>query len=127
MMFYRRNQPRKPPPGPAWARRLCGDDFFVNVVGVTWRGEPPSDADFRVLAGLRHVKRLSLAHTSIDDASLSRLAILDQVRELELRATAITDAGLARFPRLPKLERVYLARTNAPTVALLRFVVGSAR
>jgi hypothetical protein len=106
----RAGQPPAPPPGPAWARWLYGDDFFVNVTSVTWRGEPPRAADFRLLAKLRHLHRLYLADLAIDDEDVRHLP--DQVRELDLRGTAITDAGLEHFAFLPHAERIFLARTQ---------------
>ena len=41
------------PPGPARLRRLLGDDFFTNVVGVGFMGTRITDA------ALQHLKRLT--------------------------------------------------------------------
>lgn len=103
---------REPPPGPAWARRLYGNDLFVNPIAVAWHGAPPSDDDLRLLAELKHLRRLSLAGVAINDAYLNNLAQLKTLEELDLRATAITDRGLAQFPAFPNLKRVFLAKSN---------------
>ncbi len=99
------------PPGPAWARLLYGDNLYVNPIAVTWHGKPPSDDDLRLLAQLKHLRRLSLAGIAINDRYLTKLGHLEALEELDLHATAITDWGLEQLPIFPKLKRIYLANT----------------
>jgi hypothetical protein len=47
------------PPGPVWLRRLVGDDFFQDAVGVSFSGE--TDA----LKSIAHLKRLRKLKTVI--------------------------------------------------------------
>ena len=94
------------------ARWLYGNDLFVNPIAVTWHGKPPNDEDLRLLAQLRHLRRLSLAGVPVNDMYLSKLAQLERLEELDLHATAITDKGLAQFPNLPNLKRIFLAKTQ---------------
>ena len=57
------------------------------------------------LCELRHLTALDVAHTKLDDSSLTTLAgSLTRMRELNLRGCAISDAGLARCRGFGRLE-----------------------
>jgi hypothetical protein len=73
--------PGDKPPGPAWLRKLLGDDLFADVWWIDFRGPEVSDA------GLEHLKRLP------------------QLQELDLRGTNVTDAGVKNLKQaLPNCQ-----------------------
>ena len=65
--------------------------------------------DNKVLfAGLKGLRRLSLANTDVSDASVEHLKGLVQLESLNLERTKVTDAGLSRLAGLSKLQRLKL-------------------
>ena len=56
--------PNATPPGPAWLRRMLGDDFFQSVNGVYFPpleiGNPVTNADLERLRGFSKLKALGL-------------------------------------------------------------------
>ena len=68
------------PPGPAWLRKLLGDDLFVNVTKVDLRGSQVSDAGLKHLKGLTQLQELNLNDTKVSDAGLQHLKGLTQLQ-----------------------------------------------
>ncbi|MEX2142885.1 MAG: hypothetical protein WD894_26750 [Pirellulales bacterium] len=85
---------------PAWARELCGDDFFQTCTGVYfwWR--------------LSEDRTETYPHKLTDD-DLKCLADLPQLEVLYIDKAPITDAGLAHLPHPKRLSHVRLDDTNA--------------
>jgi hypothetical protein len=111
------DMPVHPPkiPGPAWLRKLLGDDFFVNVVAI----DTGNDA---VLEDLRELPYLRVLHlndsTAITDKSLDRLRQLDQLEQLVVARTSLTDSGLASLEGLHKLRALDLRETQTTDAGL---------
>ena len=63
------------PPGPAWLRKLLGDDFLADVVAVT------------------------LTTAEVTDEVLDHLRALNKLRDIELEGTQVTDAGIRSLQR----------------------------
>ena len=109
------------PPGPAWARRLLGIDFFADATELRctdpmeraasqvgspmppW-GLPLTDASLGTIAELAHLERLDLGRTQMTGNGLEKLGVLRRLRELSLYKTATSDAGLDGVGRLTRLE-----------------------
>ncbi len=65
------------------------------------------------LAGLTHLRKLSLNRTAVDDAGLAHLAALPTLTELSLVGNAgVTDAGAAHLARCPALKVLQLQDTR---------------
>lgn len=130
---------RDNPSGPAWLRKLLGDNVFSNVVRVELRPDkqtylskrPPMpasawdlfehrlrdgpialDEELKVVAEFTNQERLSLAWTSIGDAGLARLPTLERLTDLELAYTNVTDAGLVHLQKFSRLQRLGLQGTQ---------------
>ena len=97
------------PPGPAWMRKLLGNDFFATVNLVVSMG---NDADLKLLKGLSNLRTLDLTNTHVTDAELEALEGLAKLQLLCLRNTQITDAGLQHVRALTSLGHVNLSRTR---------------
>ena len=76
------------PPGPAWLRRICGQNVSANVVEI------------QLFAGNRQNPQ------RFTDVEARRLAVLHELKWLVLQDTKLTDEGLAHFQSLTKLERL---------------------
>jgi hypothetical protein len=103
------------PPGPAWLRRLVGENFFGEVENVEFPAEirsPIVDADLVRLGSLTNLKSLELRNTEIGDAGLANLEGMTRLRALDLSETRVTDAGLVHLKRLTTLTWLDLRRTN---------------
>jgi Leucine-rich repeat (LRR) protein len=126
------------PPGPAWLRRLLGDDFFTTVVGVgvntpadmKYLGElselrgvgaygvPIADVDLESIRGSTQLKGLNLSLTKVTDAGLRNLKTLSQLEDLELSVTRVTDLGLKHLRGLTKLKSLNLNDTRITDAGL---------
>ena len=81
------------PPGPAWARRLLGVDFFADVIRIipqrfmhdTPGDSPITDACLKDVAELTCVERLDLQDSKVSDAGLRALVGLARLQMLNLR------------------------------------------
>jgi Leucine-rich repeat (LRR) protein len=109
------------PPGPAWVRRLLGDDFFADVVNVNgmiltlFNDRPGSnsitDAWLEHIGKLHRLEVLDLGNSHVSDAGLKELHGLTRLRKLDLHRTNITDAGLKELQGLTYLQELNLAQT----------------
>ena len=131
------------PPGPAWLRKLLGDDFFSSVEAVQmkynvtdeWLGRLEPFADLKSfsldtatditdqgLLCIRKFKRLhslSLYRTGVTDATLEYIRGLTELRHLVLANTKVTDAGLSHVKDLKKLEDLNLWGTLVTDAGLV--------
>ncbi len=82
------------------------------IADLDLAGASLGDADLANLAGLKNLKRLSLARCPVTDAGVTHLKGLDQLESLNLYATGVTDAGLANLNGLKKLKRLYVFETK---------------
>ena len=86
------------PPGPAWLRALVGDDFFADVLHVSFFMAPKAaevnDVVFEHVKPLRRLEWLRLRGTQITDPGLLELNRLTELVYLDLSGTHVTDAGL---------------------------------
>jgi|GEM_PF-2034355 len=104
--------------GPAWLRRLLGDDFFSDVHAVTLRGGSHDDCDLAFLQELPELRQLDLQDTTITDAGLEHLSGLSELVRLNLKGTFVSDAGLRRVKGLSRLEHLDLSGTKVGDAAL---------
>ncbi len=89
--------------GPAWLRRVLGDDFFNKATVVFLaRAQNPQECLDR-LKDLPHLQKLDLINNQITDAELEHLEGMTELQNLIL-GDQITDAGLKRIVGLKRLE-----------------------
>jgi len=77
------------PRAPDWLRRLLGDDYFHDVVSLTW------------------------LHFHADEVTPDDLVDLPKLRDLTLREMPITDEGLQKLARLRRLESLCIDTGNS--------------
>ena len=107
------------PPGPAWLRRIVGDDFFARITQVQFGGgSANSDRDLECLAPLTDLEGLVIPLTPISDAGLRYLARFRQLRCLYLVGTRITDEGASYLRDLRRLEYLTLTCPNVTDAGL---------
>ena len=132
------------PPGPAWMRKVLGDDFFGKVVSVELQndedlehlrgltsleelylreryfddGTLATDAGLQYLKRLTNLQRLDLGGTRTSDAGVKHLKGLTKLRELVLDETQVTDAGLKHLKELTNLEWLDLDVTQVTDAGL---------
>jgi hypothetical protein len=107
--------------GPKWLRDLAGKErmrSFDDVVEVSLRETPATDATLSYLNRLTGLRALSLEATQVTDAGLTHLQGLTRLQELDLDGTQVTDAGLARLSGLHSLQRLYLDGTHLTDAGL---------
>ncbi|MGO8688343.1 MAG: hypothetical protein ACLQLG_01800 [Thermoguttaceae bacterium] len=109
---YQKKDPFDEPPGPAWLRKLLGDDLFASVTWVRLSDSDVSDAALEYLKGLARLEILDLNRTNVSDAGLQHLKGLTQLRELCLGGTKVSDAGLENLMGLTQLQKLWLDSTN---------------
>jgi hypothetical protein len=122
---YAHNFPqRAEPPGPAWLRKLLGDDFFATVISVTVRTDAGMEQldDLPALLNVRVLPAptIGAAPDKLTDAGLTHLQRLTQLRTLQLQRTSMTDAGVVSFNRLTKLNILELDYTELTDSGLAR-------
>jgi hypothetical protein len=111
--------PAARPPGPAWLRRLLGDDFFARAYNVTFFHQTElTNADLSQLATLKKLNEVAIIEGRITDDGLDVIGRLTNLKWLRLCEVPITDAGLARLEPLENLESLDLAGTQITDMAL---------
>jgi len=99
------------PPAPAWLRKLVGDDFFGDVLGVCLY-PPVGDAALGHVSALADLETLWLSDTDVTDKCLEHLTGLRKLNTLELSNTEVSDRGLVNFKGLTKLNTLGLSGTE---------------
>jgi hypothetical protein len=129
--------PNARPPEPAWLRGWLGEDFFAEVVSVSyneflsafvsprqlWQA---TDTELAQLEGLTELQSLSLNGNQVTDAGLAHIAGLTRLHYLYLNDTQVTDAGLAYIAGLPQLQYLHL-NGHQVTDAGLVYIAGLTR
>lgn len=140
---------RPEPPGPAFLRKLLGDDILAHVVQVqfpyveiddsdlVWLESLPdvesldlrnkkgvTDDGLEHLSGLSRLLTLVLNQTKVTGAGLRHLKMAKRMKLLSLQGLPITDADLVRlaaFPELEELNLTFTQITDADIVQLAAF------
>jgi len=107
------------PPGPAWLRRLLGDNAFAEPqIDCLW-----TNGKLSCLRDCPRLTRLLLRSGSVDDTEeLAVLADLPQLTHLELAGLQIGDKELAYMARLKRLQVLDLRRTLVGDAGLQHLV-----
>ena len=107
------------PPHPACLRRLVGDDFLSDVVGVGYcYSEEVSDVLLGHLNGLTTLEFLDLYETHVTDVGLENVEGLTRLEWLDLSYTQVRDTGLGHLRGLTKLKHLNLNDTHVTDTGL---------
>ena len=99
------------PAGPPWLRSLLGEEYFVEIVNVSFQSnESATSADLEPIRQLKSVRRIDIDYTSIDD--ISAIADQSQLLWLDLEESGIDSADLVHLEKLDNLTRLVLTRNS---------------
>ena len=116
------------PHGPAWLRKLLGDDFFCNVVGLQYLRQPRGVAEscFAQIARLPDLRFIYLTGARIatsrnagedrpiNSSDLSILSGLTKLEKVDASYTAVGRSGLVALDRSQASER-FAAQQRYPS------------
>jgi len=93
------------PHGPAWLRRLLGDQYFMRVEQVVIKGPPGTDADIPKLQNLPHLRFVFLKGPGFTNNCLQALTALPKTRSVTFSNTKVTREGVAKIIAMhPQME-----------------------
>lgn len=110
---------RRSPPGPAWLRRMLGDEYFQEVAFANlvdykgaWAGHPQADrkaAELMVrLKSLPHLKRLYISGKQVNEDSLDIIGSLADLETLAMWDAPVSDAGMRSVGGLKNLRSLVI-------------------
>jgi hypothetical protein len=85
-----------------------------SIVAADFSGTAITDHSSRVIAAMKKLRQLRLAHTAITDSTIESLSSLDQLESLSVFDTRVTESSLPTFTRLAKLRKIYAGGTKIP-------------
>jgi hypothetical protein len=106
------NRPK--PPGPGWARRLLGPDFFDTATSVRLQGPQCGDEALQAACRLPWLEELVVVNTAVTDAGAEDLGRLKRLRSLDLRLNRITARPLRHIGGMTELRELKLAMRLSP-------------
>jgi hypothetical protein len=104
--------PKAPPKGPEWLRKLVGAEYFDNVTMVSLRDKPITDDDLKELKKLPKLENLDLSNTHVTSAGLVHIGELKKMKYLSLWNTQVDDDGLRYIADFKKLYALILDGTH---------------
>jgi hypothetical protein len=109
------------PPGPDWLRKLLGENFFSEVVGVNldYAHVKINDVWLLKVKRLPRLQWLSLVDTDVTDVGLANLKGMTRLEKLYLGNTQVTDAGLVQLKEFFQLKALYLKETRVTDAGVL--------
>ena len=98
--------------GPAWLRRLVGDDFFREVAMLNLNAEKLTSDQWQQLEKLTTTRELYMCDARGSDEDLIHLKDFNAIVELHVIRTQITDKGLAELGKLTTLRELSIWDTG---------------
>jgi Leucine-rich repeat (LRR) protein len=105
----------------SWRGAKFGDDQLAElaalsqwIVTADFSGTAITDRSARVIAAMKKLRHLRLAHTAITDSTIESLGSLDELESLSVFDTRVTESSLSVFTHLAKLRKVYAGGTKIP-------------
>jgi uncharacterized membrane protein len=105
----------------SWRGAKFGDDELAelaalspSIVAADFTGTAITDRSARVIAAMKKLRHLRMAHTAITDRTIESLGSLDELESLSVFDTQVTESSLSMFIRLAKLRKVYAGGTKIP-------------
>jgi hypothetical protein len=84
-----------------------------HVAWLNLAGTGVEDSDLGALKGIKHLQRLHLERTTIDDLGLAKVAACPGLVYLNLYGTPVTDSGLLKLAPLKHLAQIFLRDSKA--------------
>lgn len=110
----------------SWRGAKFGDDELAelaalspSIVSADFSGTAITDSSARVIAALKKLRHLRLAHTAITDKTIESLGSLGELESLSVFDTRVSESSLPMFTRLAKLRKVYAGGTKIPQGAAI--------
>ena len=90
------------PPGARWLRRLLGDEYFEDVIGVGFSGvKKPTIDVLQQLSRLPKLETVNLSDTQVDDEGLRQFVRIGSLKTLQLEfCQNVTDKALEVVARI---------------------------
>jgi len=105
----------------SWLGSKFGDDELAElaslspfVVAADFSGTAITDRSARIIAAMKKLHHLRLAHTAITDSTIAGLGTLDQLESLSVFDTKVSESSLPVFTSLARLRKVYAGGTRIP-------------
>lgn len=111
-------QKRKGPRGPAWIRRLVGDEPFQFITRVNLMNGRTDEAVMAALASQDRLESLGISYPRLTDQGFATLEGLTGLRELTLYGESVGDAAMVHVGKLVGLTELDLQRTNVGDAGL---------
>jgi hypothetical protein len=114
---YQRRGPQSEPRGQRWLRKLIGDEYFQEVVGVVVQSNSADDELLLQIGKLHNLESLTVGaldsnNQRITDAGLRHIGQAKRLRSLNIGFTKVTDQGLGYLAGLPALVHLDLSSTS---------------
>jgi len=108
------------PPGPQWARRILGEEFFQTPDAISFKRNTVAlrSEELQPLKNLPGLVSLHLDGCGISDDHLVNVAALRKLDLLSLTNNRITDDGLASLAELNELETLSLSKNQIKGMGL---------
>jgi hypothetical protein len=97
------------PSGPAWLRKLLGDEYFVEVFQVRVVSDDVTDETIALIARLPGLVSVCLTSEGITDDGLKHLEGMQSLEAVTIFSQRITDKGLAHLTGLGRLKSLWLS------------------
>jgi hypothetical protein len=109
-VLYMKNGKPDDPPGPAWIRRILGDDFFAEVEEVSLQPawESTTNETVALVAQLPTVRWVQINSSVVDDNGLKPLRTLTRLTSVDIKSPMVTDKGVEELSRIPTLSSLEL-------------------
>ena len=121
-----RNNPNAEVPGPAWLRKLIGDDFFRTPVTVLLfdGSNVTNELIEKHVAQLSKLQTLEFTSPTVTDEVLSHVARLHDLETLMIVCPKLTASGLRQLAPLKSLKILAVYRDIANEAFVLRLSRG---
>jgi hypothetical protein len=112
------------PPGARWLRRLLGDEYFEDVIGVGFSGvKKPTIDVLQQLGRLPKLETVNLSDTQVDEEGLRQFVRIGSLRTLQLEfCQNVTDKALKVVAENKNLAELSLLGTGCTDNGVRKYI-----
>jgi hypothetical protein len=92
-------RPAGEPRAPGWLRRLLGDQFFADVVGIGFSGDNVANEALANLRAFPNLEFVMLNCPKVDNGGLAHLVGFPHLNLLEIRETRVSEDAIMKLAR----------------------------